>query len=404
MHPRIAICSFVLLWIASTARADTKADYAEVQCDPVAGTVTITPHSIWDGDWPAPHEWVKWSGPLTSDDTRTARTFRLLPQADYGECHFADGTRVRIRMGIDEWLPYGFGGGSPPYWVSAWVDGRKWVSRQEIGGMSGGNDIDASVVITSKSVTICSDRGTKAESCRSTPASALQTAVDTIEYPRSGDRVRAGTLRVRALDAALCDSMIDKHENGFGTAFWGIKPPASAQTAFPAASDDGPRWRVPEDTTYTEERFDANNDGIEDVVLSIHPMTHPHDGDIYFRLIPERFAQPGDVVHTIDDLIHSAAFVYPFGWARCCDGAVYDEASDTVYLDAPLPFATPYEGRDRPWRAQYLHLTPFVDRGSTYFLISTRDSWAEDFQFVVKPHPDDTYDVMCRFERIAPNF
>jgi hypothetical protein len=403
MHRRIALSS-ILFWCSATlSHADTPLDFAEVHCDPVAGIATIAPKTAWDDDWPRPGELTKWLGP-TSDDTRNAHTFRLLDDVDYGECRFDDGTRVRIRTGSGNFRPYGFGGGRPPVWVSAWVDRRKWVSRRAIGGMEEGRDINTSVVITRKSVTICDDPGLKTESCRSTPASELEFDVDAIEYPASGQRERAGTIRMRGADAAFCNTMVEKHEGKLGVASWQITPPASAQTEFPTASENGPRWRVPTETTYTEERFDANNDGTEDVMLSIHPVTHANDADVYFRMERERFAEAGDATHTIDDLIRSAAFVYPFGWTGCCKGIAYDPARDNDFLDAEVPFRSPREFGNGHWRPRYLHLKPFVYRGSTYFMVSTRDEWAENFTFVVRPHPDDTYDTMCRFENIVPNF
>jgi hypothetical protein len=391
----------VFLVFGDTSRADIWLVFAEVRCDPADGSVTVTP-DILDEVGPT----KEWLGQLTAPKATAPRTFRLTADVDYGECVLADGTSVRVRMGLGAFRPYGEGAADPPQWISVWVNRRKWISHQQLGGF-GERNVTAEVKIRADGVRTCEWKERESgDACRAwtLPKSELPDAVDAAEFPRSGKRVRTGTIGIREGTSRLCSAMLNRKEGNLGLAAWEITPPAGSITEFPPSSPVALTLKVADNNTYREELFDANNDGVEDIVLSVHPETHAQDADIYFRVDPDSYYRIVQSHRTMNDFVREALFTYPFGWADCCHGATYVEGSDNNYLDSRLPFTAPFDGTDAHWRPRYLHIVPFVNDKTTYFLVSTVDSWFRRFTYVVKPLPDDSFERVCLFERVEPNF
>lgn len=400
MRPVIVAFSIVLLVSCGESRADKWYAFTEVRCDPADGSVAIAP-DILQNEEPS----KEWLGQLIERRVSEARTFRLTPDVDYGECVLSEDTVVRVRMGLGVFHE-GEGGADPPQWVSVWVNRRKWISHQQLGGF-GERNVVADVKVRADGVRICERSESESESaCRAwtLPRSELPETADTAEYPSSGNRPRAGTIRVRESATHMCNTMLDQKERVYGHAAWEIRPPVGSTVEFPPASDLGITLDVHLDSVYREERFDANNDGVEDIVLSIHPATHAQDADVYFRVDADRYERLAQSKRTMNDFVHEALFTYPFGWADCCRTAPYVDGADNNYLDSRLPFTNAFNGTDIHWRPRYTHLVPFVYEGTTYFIVSTFDSWSRNVTYVVKPLADDSFKRICMFERVERNF
>ena len=171
-----------------------------------------------------------------------------------------------------------------------------------------------------------------------------------------------------------------------------IAPPSDARTDFIENKENGYTAGG-----FSKNHFDIDNNGHAETVYGFHPSFHGQDADIYF-------ASPGSAIDNswpkMDEALlwKSSPYIFPYAHGRCrhqpCGQDDEDgELTIQSYLIAGvIPLA---------YRFRYLHVSPFVWRGSTYFLLNSLDSGVKNISSVVKPEKNKPLEEICVFRAEA---
>jgi hypothetical protein len=313
------------------------------------------------------------------------------------ECRLPGGRTIRAKLGLGPTYPYGEGGAIPAKWLSVWIDKAKVVSRFRFVCDYDGRCLTR-IVVTPSGMNVCSpidppeDGGDSSqlkvkERCDFTPNDLLPTARDHLEYPLQGERVppAPGTfMRLVSKHRPFCGQFIESDSA------LGVTLPHSAKRIEPH-STSGYEFAG----YYGHYEFDINNDGKLDKVVGLHASNHYRDGDQYFVFVGgEPGVAPDPALHSDDRYAAEATSIVPTRWMQ--NSAV----SET--LSAAPPWWDP---DDHPtFEPRYLHLIPFIDHGSTYFIGASEQSDAQHWRFIFRPRHDYSLDEECAFQRVRVRY
>ncbi|MBV8635293.1 MAG: hypothetical protein JO002_12440 [Burkholderiaceae bacterium] len=178
---------------------------------------------------------------LTSHDANP--TYPRLPQAlDLGlsaskgfgrtDCTLANGTKIRVRGGRQQALPYGVGGGNPPEFFSLWINKRKVISRKiwKPGYEESFKDLPIydGVLITTNSITICASAEGKPQQCTSQPLDSIGKPIDRVEYAAHTGKATSGHISVTGKGAAnqrFCEAYLGLVKPEFDNPHFGQQTP-----------------------------------------------------------------------------------------------------------------------------------------------------------------------------------
>lgn len=172
-----------------------------------------------------------------------------------------------------------------------------------------------------------------------------------------------------------------------------ILPPRGAKTDFIADKKTG---YAPGDLTGNS--FDLDNDGHIETVYGYHPFSHGQKADIYFVTPSSDFDNKWPRI-TSAELWRSSPYIFPYAHGQCNQqhcGENDKGGKITIKnfkIEGLLPLA---------YRFRYLHTTPFIWRGTTYFLLQSEDYGLKNITAVVKPEKNRTLVEICVFRTNSP--
>lgn len=388
-------------------------DQVSVKCDPAAHSVIVSPSYSSPDDEPF-HGVL---GAASSPD------FVLDDYGAEGRCRWKDGTDVLVRTGLGDNEQSGL------LW-SAWVNRSKWVDKSIPSGLSlQDGDVVSRVTIGPTGMTTCTmhvpEAGhTSDEACTAAKKDKIPARPDLIEFPAPGrERPQAYTALVtHSTNGELCQRMLGPFGTGGrdpdrrgnrAQSLSGVTALVQGEAVVALTRpynfdlDVGPGlfklltgyfFSVPE-------KADLDNSGKSKWVLSTHTDDQTSGADVYYVYRDSDLKNLGGAQVTLGDLWRYAEFVYPWSWLECTKGKSREEvlASGSCLTDSEMPFsATDHDGNVVRFRSQYLRMLPFSYKGSTYFLLTTLDGWAQHIGFVIHPEPEGKYEVTCTLESVRP--
>jgi hypothetical protein len=377
----IAVVWFTVLGPA--ALADYVTYYAIVSCDPQQHSASIELGEAMSE--PVPAE------PQYNPDESGPKSFYLEGGEVPEDCHLAPDVVLRAKVGEGRAMPYGQCGADPAVWVSVWVNKRKWLSRFQIAGSCTPNVL-SEITVTPEQIKSCTwpdpelnggNRGP--ETCTIKAAAALPDHVDTDEYPIDPNAPAPGTVAVvYSENSELCDSMITESEQ--------VEVPKDVEGKLFSDYQGG---LYGASGGFTRDVFDIDNSGTPRTVYGFHPSNHANDADMYF-------SSPGDAVDQAwpqiseQMLYDGSAYIFPLSFGKCGDHPCRrgDEPEEGTIGFRHYPMEV---------RFRYLHETPFVWRGATYFLLNSMDMEAENIYAVLKPNPKG-FDETCILNKVPEPF
>jgi hypothetical protein len=405
MRSRFRLIAFlylgVLLTIAAaplqSARADELWRYVEVNCRPAEQKATITLRYLWN-ERPT----LGFHGQIRPGaDADAPQDFNVTDQIDYGECRLAPGIPLRVKGLEGLAMPYGMCGADPEFYISVWVNQRKWLSRRFIDGRCP-DTLVTRIDITPAGLTTCFAAELSAkEECEFTPAAALATEPDLAEYPIGPRGPLPGTIVTDfAEDPLLCDSMIHKGQTETGLQDWNLKVPPEA-TSWLFLDRPYDEWNY--NKSISRQVFDIDNSGAARIVYGYHPDNHTNDADIYFASPGSDFDDPwpGIAGDAYQRLYQQSPYIFPLTVGTCrghpC-GPADDPEEGELTLQHPSGDGTPVTFRFRYW-----HQTPFTWTGTTYFMAHVYDIDQRHLTIVLKPKPTGFGEV-CLFRKVLDNY
>jgi hypothetical protein len=398
LHSLVLLAGFLLM---STARADYWWNYLDVSCQPNAQKVSINVKTLWNEDID-----LKWHGTIRPQSNRPEKQeFLVTSQIDYGECFISPGKQLRIKVSDGKAMPYGMCGGNPETWVSLWVDKRKLLSQYQVAGRCTTTPASR-IEISLHGIVLCTKEADSfgevlsnaKESCETMPAAILPEQIDRTEYPTSQEkRQEAGTIVIEhGKKAALCEGMINRNQTQFGRPAWTVDIPSDADSDLSKEEDHGLYDYAGH---FSKNRFDFYNDGDTEIVYGFHPANHAHDADIYFLSPGEEFDKKWPKISDAD-LWKSSPYVFPNSLGNCQNHPCGKNDEDGYFVLQDYS----EHGNHVAYRFRYLHVTPFVWQGTTYFLLTSLDSISEHISSVVKPMKRERPEEICIFRTVLGNF
>jgi len=360
-----------------------------LRCDGTAETATLTRVAQTDANNAA--------SPTTRIPKGVVTNMELSPDKQYHECRFASGRSIRIKVGTYELYPYGRCGADPGSFFSAWVDQKKIASRVGLRDSCGfGGLVKAEV--SGHTLKTCHASVDGELRCSST-RSAASNSSDLEEYPvRTAKEGPIGSYVIEyAADRSLCKGMLFGPKDDPNSPYWHIAPPATA-TLF----DDGVQQPTGGPTTkVSTSRFDMNNDGKPDSVVSFQFDSRQRESSTFFAHRED--VSEKEVTDIDAEFLRNGSFaVYPHMWANCSGGFNRDDWDDGN-CTIPLEHFAP-RGRPFAYDIQSLTLYPFQNGKTTYFLGLGRHYLSESVAAVWEPRPSGKAREVCIFRRLVENY
>lgn len=328
------------------------------------------------------------------------------------ECVFPSGNRVRVKAGSGRASAYGFCGGDPEVFVSVWVNGRKVVSKETVGGQCWDAPEQPGPRVTFTydgwleagepprlRFRQCASREkpVEVEACVRYPDVA-RFEPDAVEYPPSGVTPPAvGSFETVAGSGAVCETVRTAlAEHGYGE--WenaaGVEWPQWQDGVPPQMQDMLPQsWRQDGAESMKATVYDFDNDGRADRVLSRSFGNHYQDGDVLL-VQPEGAKSAGRAVWylpfqlDVQERVDIAEYP-PFSQAH--DGAEF------VYRDGEGRALARFDGR-------YTNLLPFRFEGQSVLLLGGNSVDVRDVYAVLKPLPEKRVQSLCLIRKVTENF
>jgi hypothetical protein len=141
--------------------------------------------------------------------------------------------------------------------------------------------------------------------------------------------------------------------------------------------------------------FDIDNDGTSEIVYSFHPSGHGYNADVYFKSPGGAFDKKWPKISE-KQLWESSPYIFPINDGQCrnqpCGQDSYDHDGELIIQNYLIAGVTPI-----PYRFRYLHVTPFIWRDNTYFMLRSVEDWLQNITTVVKPIKNKQLEEVCVF-------
>jgi hypothetical protein len=322
------------------------------------------------------------------------------------DCALANGIEIRVKVSQDQPRAYGLCGGSPPEWLSLWVNHSKVLSRSEYSQCQGVTL--RSVRVDARGIEYCSfeSRGGTGDpewypwwqtafsedrarirnwpvTCEWHALPVPGTDTDAREYPPPGTPPRPpiGSLHLTMARSGICARM-----RVVGTAPQALDLPRGSSE--PTWEDRGtPAVYLAEPARVAT--FDFDNDGRAEEVWWQAPRGYMLDGDV-FAVLQRGVAMQRQWLDQILDATEAEDADDP-GHRRVPAGV-------TLYAGTRSIFAARYRGG-----ARYVYWRVFRFAQRTYLLgTPNNDEW-EPSAVVVEPRRGELR-TLCLFERTRENY
>lgn len=324
--------------------------------------------------------------------------WRLLPTQRHLDCRFASGRLVRVMTDRARRYPYGECGAAPQedYLYSVWVDKAKAIAAANLfGSCFSWLWTQVKTTVFPQSIRVCRVNTHEGEArCDEERLSEGPSSPDLEEFPDGPepDWSLLGSIVVEhAGDQALCQSIAASP----------TQLPPGAETAnlpWSEPSGGGP-------PTTLVSRFDLDNDGREETVVSIHHERRTRESS-HLLIQRDDTAAAASPPLSAEFLRQHSARVLPHAWANCPGGwdtyqpedGKWDDAGCRIPLQHYRPGGTPYA-----YDAHMLRLRPFRWAGQTYLLGVGPGAWhRHPYPTVVwKPRPDGSAEEVCVFREVV---
>lgn len=376
---------------------------ASIRCDAETETVTLTPRLSSEVSAAAPVPRAEWGMERSTRIGRKGSAVLRVTSSDrHVECLLASGRAVRVKLGDTYRWPYGRCGADPGTFFSAWVDKVRRVSREDVKG-SCGMEMLVKAVISQQGVRVCRlDTVYNKVECRSIEWTHAANVPDRREYPArsfAGKPPLGSYVIEYSANASLCESLLFKPSSKPEKSYWHIGPPVAAQVDL-----------VEEDDEYTGgtplvdrqvSRFDMNNDGRDELVVSIHRADRSRDSnsflaqrdDAALALSPDQLDKGFLAQHT--------AMVFPHRWGMC--RGELDAREDDDSCDIPLQHYSP-DGKPFRLAVHRLRFVVFRATGRTYFLGLTPYFLDNPLAILWDPQPSGAANEVCVFRQVVNNY
>jgi len=369
-----------------TAAADYVIYYATVRCDAAQHTATITLGQ--SESEPRPPEPPESRRP--NADPAMDQSFELQGASGPGDCHLTPEILLRAKVGEGRAMPYGMCGADPAIWLSIWVDQRRWLSGFRIAGNCA-EEVLSKIMVTPDGIQTCTWPADShdPETCTTKKAAELPADIDYNEFSAVAGQNPPGTVKVEyAEDMELCNAMVTRQDNEFGQPDWQIDVPKDAKGKL---FTDYQAGLYEYSGGFTHDLFDIDNSGTPRMVYGFHPSNHANDADMYF-LSPGVAVDQAWPKISEKMLYEGSAYIFPLSFGKCanhpCGPADDPEEGALGFRHYPIEI-----------RFRYLHETPFVWRGASYFLLNSMDMDAEYLYAVLKPTPKG-FDEICILNKV----
>lgn len=403
LHMPIKLLTSILFILLSVVSSTSWASgyYLQVSCNPQKQVATIFWAEFLDED-PS----LEWHGQIRPSASRhNAQTFKVTTAIDYGECFLSRHTPLRVKISEGQGKPYGMCGADPEIWISLWVGQRHWIKKEQITGRCA-EKLMSQITVTKTGLTWCStdynennnDAEAVKEECEFISASKLPKRRDKTEYPVSDKKgPPPGTIILESsTQPALCESMIKKKQLATGRPAWEIEIPKDLQiTAEPETAHGLFEYAG----HFSRQAIDIDNDGNIETVYGFHPFTHALDADIYY-------ASPGEIFDkkwpNISDtmLWENSSYIFPHQFGFCSGHAcMQDDEDGLLKLDSYKVDHKPFT-----YRFRYLHLSPFMVKDKTHFLLTSLDYDSMHISAVLKPQGIRPPEEVCVFRTVLNHY
>lgn len=376
---------------------------ASIRCDAETETATLMPSLVSDVSDAGPASLAERSMERTARlDRKGSAVFRVTSLDRHVECLFASGKSVRVKLGDSYLWPYGRCGADPGTFFSAWVDKVKRVSREEVRG-SCGMVMLVKAVFEQRTLRLCQiNTNDNTAECRSIDWTHAANGSDLQEYPAKAP-IRKPPLgsyvTEYSVSAKFCESLVFKPSSNPEKPYWHVGPPVGAQIDL-VEEDDEYTGGAPLLRTQVS-RFDMNNDGRMELVVSIHRADRASDSNSFLsQHDDEALATSPDQLDT-DYLAQRAKMVFPHEWGGCRRGPHAEEDNDSCRI--PLQHYSP-DGKPFSLPAHLLRLAPFRTGGRTYFLGLTPYYVRDPLAVLWDPQPTGKAKEVCVFRRVVNNY
>ncbi|QWP78295.1 hypothetical protein J5226_07860 [Lysobacter sp. K5869] len=341
-------------------------------------------------------------------DLDRPRSLALAP-GQTGDCRFADGRTVRVRVQQEAEPIVGSCNADAATFFSMWVDGRKVASQRPVRARCETEPAPWSYRLDRDIVYDCSQSAACAPLLGADRAlSSLP--VDETEYAVATPGPAAGSLE-RLLDRGPVCAEAERELTASWSAFDPFKraPFAGALRRLNAGERQN-EVALPDGLEFAygaarADEFDFDNDGLIDQVYSSD--SDGQGGWYYSPLVVVSGASADGFAARGGD---GAIAAVPCQWDRAhpplsqCDdlrnAAWGQRQPPTQSVPAPLPGIA---GGDEFFRTRYTTALPFRFGDATYVALASAGAPARDYVAIFRPRPGGGREAVCLIRRVSPN-
>ena len=389
----------LLIFLAcfGTLHADEYYNYFKMTCDPLANSVKLENVDQWN-NIPSKEDYAFKQKVFDKNDSAIVS----LKVYEDGECIFANGKSVRVRLGADRAFPHGQCGAAPALWFNLWINKKKILSHSVYNPTCNPGNTVESVNITDENITF-----NKYEVTGEFPFWSINNDIthfetmlidntlpsDDKEYPKVQEHLKIGDWKAfYESDEKFCSQFLDDNQ------FILPKRAQRLEAGNFAPYEYNGDFEKMKDADY-------DNDGVVDEAYALHARTHYNDGDSYFIFSKENNVSklwPNINVELLDKYKKN---IFPNQLAGCArpKGCDYGE-----YIDIKMMIPDDLNGPDNNnWKEyisiRYTYSKPFILDGVIYFVLTYNNSGGQG-KVIIKPLPNNKAEHMCYFHKIIKNY